>query len=179
MQKSDLMGFRKLMTLNDGTALVNDDAISRLVEMGFFKAPASTKYHGVMEGGLYLHSRSVTNALLFMTDKLQLEWQLPRLPYIVGMFHDLCKADQYRYSSSIDNYEYRTDTLFKGHGEKSVMLLSQFYTLTEEEIACICYHMGAFTDKEEWSAYTRAVSRYPNVLYTHTADMVATHIFGK
>ena len=70
------------------------------------------------------------------------------------------------------------DTLLKGHGDKSVMLLSQFYTLTDEKIMCIRYHMGAFTDKSEWNDYTRAVSQYPNVLWTHQADMLASHVAG-
>lgn len=56
------------------------------------------------------------------------------------------------------------------------MTIEQFFTLTEEEIMCIRYHMGAFTDKEEWSDYTRAIHKYPNVLWTHQADMIATHI---
>lgn len=80
------------------------------------------------------------------------------------------------------NYEHHgmliPDTLLKGHGDKSVMLLSQFYTLTDEEIMCIRYHMGAFTDKSEWNDYTRAVSQYPNVLWTHQADMLASHVAG-
>lgn len=48
--------------------------------------------------------------------------------------------------------------------------------LTMEEILCIRYDMGAFVDKSEWNDYTRAVHLYPNVLWTHTADMVAAHI---
>ena len=80
------------------------------------------------------------------------------------------------YAESV--WEYNPDTLLKGHGDKSVMLLSQFYTLTDEEIMCIRYHMGAFTDKSEWNDYTRAVSQYPNVLWTHQADMLATHVAG-
>lgn len=75
-------------------------------------------------------------------------------------------------------WEYNPDTLLKGHGDKSVMLLSQFYTLTDEEIMCIRYHMGAFTDKDEWNDYTRAVRNYPNVLWTHQADMLASHVAG-
>lgn len=75
-------------------------------------------------------------------------------------------------------WEYNPHTLLKGHGEKSVMLLSQFYRLTEEEIACIRYHMGAFTPKEEWNDYTGAVHAYPNVLWTHHADMLASHVAG-
>ena len=51
-------------------------------------------------------------------------------------------------------------------------------TLTEEEIMCIRYHMGAFTDKEEWRDYTNAVKNFPNVLWTHQADMLASHVSG-
>lgn len=49
-------------------------------------------------------------------------------------------------------------------------------TLTEEEICCIRYHMGIFTKDYEWNDYTRAVRKYPNVLWTHQADMLATHV---
>lgn len=50
--------------------------------------------------------------------------------------------------------------------------------LTEEEIMCIRYHMGAFCDKSEWNDYTRAVHKYTNVLWTHQADMLASHVEG-
>lgn len=50
--------------------------------------------------------------------------------------------------------------------------------LTVEEIMCIRYHMGAFCDKSEWNDYTRAVHKYTNVLWTHQADMLASHVEG-
>ena len=73
-------------------------------------------------------------------------------------------------------WEYEPDTLLKGHGDKSVMLLSQYLQLTMEEILCIRYHMGAFVDQKEWNDHTRAIHECPNVLWTHTADMIAAHI---
>ena len=68
------------------------------------------------------------------------------------MFHDLCKIDQYRperQGVTLDGtiiedslrWEYNSDTLLKGHGDKSVMLLSQFYALTEEEIMLSLIHI--------------------------------------
>ena len=51
-------------------------------------------------------------------------------------------------------------------------------TLTEEESMCILYHMGAFTDREQWRSFTDAVHRFPNVLWTHQADMIASHVVG-
>lgn len=180
--KSEVTDFLNFMKLPDGTPLVSDDMMEYLMAYGFFTAPASTKYHGNYEGGLLEHSYMVTKYLLTLTQDNHLIWRKSRSPYIVGMFHDLCKIDQYRVTSNPNDpdvrYDYNPDTLLKGHGDKSVMLLSQFYTLTEEEIMCIRYHMGAFTDKSEWNDYTRAVHQYPNVLWTHQADMLASHVAG-
>lgn len=183
--ESKVTDFLNLMKLPDGTSIVSDDMVDYLRTYGFFAAPASTKYHGNYEGGLFEHSYAVTKFLLTLTKDNHLRWCKARSPYIVGMFHDLCKIDQYRIDNSLPymvgeptRYEYNTNTLLKGHGEKSVMLLSQFYRLTEEEICCIRYHMGAFTPKEEWNDYTGAIHAYPNVLWTHHADMLASHVAG-
>lgn len=187
--KSEVTDFLNFMKLPDGTSVVSDDMMEYLTAYGFFTAPASTKYHGNYEGGLLEHSYMVTTFLLTLTQDNHLIWRKARSPFIVGMFHDLCKIDQYRHPASdlvVDGmllpdpskWEYNPDTLLKGHGDKSVMLLSQFYTLTDEEIMCIRYHMGAFTDKSEWNDYTRAVRQYPNVLWTHQADMLASHVAG-
>ena len=174
--------FTDFMQLPDGTPLVSPEMLQILTRKGFFHAPASTKYHGNYPGGLFAHSFAVAKSLVTFTDNNNLHWEKPRSPYIVGMFHDLCKIDQYRLLSHSQDpdvrYDYNPDTLLKGHGDKSVMLLSQFYTLTEEEIMCIRYHMGAYTEKEEWPYYGRAVEQYPNVLWTHTADMFASHVAG-
>lgn len=184
ISKSELIDFCNLMKLPDGTPLLPIDMLDWLVNKGFFVVPASTKYHGAHEGGLYQHSASVMKFLVQLTKDNGLHWQDERSPYIVGMFHDLCKIDQYKatdYTVVPKNpilYQYNTDALLKGHGEKSVMLLSQFYRLTEEEICCIRYHMGAFTPKEEWNDYTGAIHAYPNVLWTHHADMLASHVAG-
>lgn len=168
---------------------IPDEMSYALIDMGFFTAPASTKFHGNYEGGLFDHSFAVAKFLVELSEKNDLRWERGISPYIVGMFHDICKTDNYchpeigvmldgavMYDSKV--WEHNPDTLFKGHGDKSVMLLSQFYTLTMEEILCIRYHMGAFTDREEWSDYTRAVKTCPNVLWTHHADMLASHVIG-
>ena len=166
-----------------------------LVNNGFFEAPASTKYHGAYPGGLYRHSACVADWLQDITDKMGYEWQRPESPFIVGMFHDLCKIDQYRrgqaqasasfgghdvavYGAQAPAYEYNDKQLLAGHGAKSVMLLSQFMTLTEEEILAIRYHMGAY-EKDDWTGFDLAIRKYPAVLWTHTADMLASKVDGE
>lgn len=187
--RNSVPDFVDFMASSGDEDLVSPDMLKYLSLNHFFTAPASTKYHGNYEGGLFDHSFAVAKFLVRLTEDNHLTWKNPRSPYIVGMFHDLCKIDQYRHPASclitdgvtvMDSFkwEYNPDTLLKGHGDKSVMLLSQFYTLTDEEIMCIRYHMGAFTDKDEWNDYTRAVRNYPNVLWTHQADMLASHVAG-
>ena len=155
---------------------IPNEITSYLSEHGFFTAPASTKYHGSYEGGLFDHSFEVEQTLCELTKANGLVWERPESPLIVGMFHDLCKMDNY--VAEMDGWTYNNEALLKGHGDKSVMKLASLMKLTEEEVACIRYHMGAFTEKEEWRDYTRAVHVYPNVLWTHHADMIASHVKG-
>ena len=155
-----------------------------LTKNAFLDAPASTKYHGSYPGGWFDHSLCVMQQLVLMTERNGLTWARPESPYIVGFFHDLCKLDQYQQiredASGNPVYAWRDNTLYRGHGDKSVLVLASLgASLTAEEVACIRYHMGAFTDKEQWDDYTRAVEQFPNVLWTHTADMIASHVYMK
>lgn len=151
--------------------------IRKLVDLGFLKAPAAAKHHSNYEGGLYDHSIAVTRKLVEMTNLLHLKWSRPESPYIVGMLHDLCKCDEYRWDRENKCYQFVENTALKGHGDKSVLIISTFFKLTEEEMMCIRYHMGAFKT-EDWSQYSAACHKYPNVLFTHTADMFASQVEG-
>ena len=170
--------------------LSNQDFLNFLHDEGFFDAPASTKYHGVYDGGLFDHSGTVYVELKNLTEKLGLEWKRPESVFIVGMFHDLCKHDQYvkvpgtlvdlgdgaQITGPIgSHYEYNKKTLLKGHGSKSVIVLSRFLILTEEEQLCIRYHMGPY-ETEEWAEFDAAIRKYPNVFYTNAADMIASKV---
>ena len=170
-----------------GFGVLDSDDLDKI---GFFDAPASTKYHGAYDGGLFDHSLFVYMRLKHLTEKNDLLWQRPQSPFIIGMFHDLCKCDQYikkpgllnedtliQGNSLLFHYEYNTNTVLKGHGAKSIIRLSQLTTLTEEEALCIRYHMGPY-EKEEWAEYDAAIKRYQNVLWTHHADMLASKVDG-
>lgn len=142
---------------------------------GFFTAPASKKYHGNYEGGLFDHSLVVAESLVKFTEQNDLRWMDKRSPYIVGMFHDLCKMDLYLHNEK--GYEYSSQTILTGHGEKSIMILSTMMQLTMEEVLCIRYHMGSY-NTDEWNEYDKAIKSFPNVLWTHHADMYASKIIG-
>lgn len=164
-----------------------------LIENGFFTQAASTKYHGAYEGGLFDHSYEVTQVLLDMTQRLNLQWTRPESPYIIGMFHDLCKVDNYITITDEPgeimmgtgdvkgreiHFEYNQDCILKGHADKSIMLLSQFINLTEEELLCIRFHMGAYEGQDQWDNYDKAIRKYETVLFTHTADMYTSKVKG-
>lgn len=149
----------------------------KLDELNFFDAPASTKYHGNYVGGLFDHSYEVTVALLKLTKQLNLHWERKESPYIVGMFHDLCKCDQYtQYTDG--TFGYRNNLILTGHGEKSVIIAQNIMSLTEEEMLCIRWHMGAYEGEKVWNNLGAAIEVRPNVLYTHTADMIASRVRG-
>ena len=168
--------FKELM--GGGFSSVQCECLAdQLDEMGFFNAPASAGHHGAYEGGLFDHSAEVTEQLLYLTRHLELKWGREKSPYIVGMFHDLCKVDQYRQKED-GGFEYRKDLILPGRGDKSVIIAQTLQELTIEETLCIRWHMGAYEGKEIWNALGEAIRTYPNILYTHTADMLASHVEG-
>ena len=170
-----------------------------LEQHGFYEAPASKEHHGAYRGALFDHSLQVTYELQHLTDKLGLKWERPESPVYIGMLHDLCKIDAYIFVQDQDmvetqnlrgenqmvpiaagpeRIEWNRKQAIDGHGKKSCILALQHMDLTDEEVMCIRYHMGAFEGEKAWSKYSDAVAKYPNVLYTHTADMIASQIKG-
>jgi hypothetical protein len=95
------------------------------------------------------------------------------------MFHDLCKLDDYviKYEDSGKFWEYNKEKLLPGHGDKSIIMLSNFIALTEEEMLCIRFHMGAY-NTDDWEYYDKAIRKYETVLWTHTADMYASKVLN-
>lgn len=160
---------------------IPDKASNYMIDNGFFRQSTSTKHHSCHAGGLADHSHEVTKYLLEYTEKMGLKWQNPRSPYVIGYLHDICKIDMYNkvVNEGMTSYEYNKQQLLTGHGNKSAILAAMLIPdLTDEEMYCIRWHMGAFDEKSNWNAYGRAVELYPNVLYTHMADMAATRIKG-
>ena len=181
--------FLDFMKVN-GKPIVSAEMMDWLIGQGFFVKPAAIKHHGNHTGGLFEHSFMTAQVLVEMTEKFDIPWTRPESPYIVGMLHDVCKLDDYidKNASGIvvmgsgspisknPEWTYNPEPLFKGHGDKSVMMLSQVMTLTEEEMLCIRFHMGAYEGQESWDAFDRAIRKYQSVLFTHTADMYASKV---
>jgi 23S rRNA maturation-related 3'-5' exoribonuclease YhaM len=156
--------------------LIDEKLYNYLICSDFLLCPASTKYHGNYEGGLFDHCYAFFRALEKLTNWYGLEWQEGTLIGNIAFGHDVCKLDSY-VSTEDGKYKHNENSCLHGHGEKSVILLQQVLVLTEEEIYCILYHMGAY-ETNNWNAYDKAIRKYGNVLFTHTADMIASKIEG-
>ena len=156
--------------------IFTDEQVEKLIKMGYFMVPASRTHHGAEEGGLYLHSKMIYMQLEEYTQKLYLSWKDGRSPIVIGFLHDLCKADDYVLEDG--KYVWNKESLLTGHGDKSaIMALQLFPDLTDEEVMCIRYHMGAYEGQEKWKTLENAIKSYPNILWVHQADMVASQVW--
>ena len=164
--------FKSLMPAPYNTGL-----LQQLQNDGFFTAPASASHHGNYEGGLFDHSFAVASKLVYYTRNLDLYWKRLASPCIVGMLHDYCKTKLYTKQED-GTFIHTGNAILPGHGDASVILIQQFLDLTPEEIYCIRWHMGPFEGEKYWKGYSAACCAYPNVLYTHTADMYVSQCMG-
>nr|DAP97485.1 MAG TPA: putative HD superfamily hydrolase [Caudoviricetes sp.] len=155
----------------------NTGILQQLEKDGFFTAPAAASHHGNYEGGLFDHSFAVACQLVDYTQSLGLHWERKESPYIVGMLHDYCKTKLYTKQED-GTFTHTENVILPGHGSASVALIQQFLQLTFEELMCIRWHMGAFEGEKYWKGYSAACCAYPNVLYTHTADMYVSQCMG-
>ena len=156
-----------------------DKLIEFLKDSDFFEAPASTRYHGSKEGGLLEHSMKVYEILKTKTEDND-------SVKIVALLHDICKVNFYKtdYRNAKVNgvweqvpYYTVDDTIPYGHGEKSVMMISEFIKLTPEEKYAIRWHMGFTEPKELYGTISIAYKKYPLALLTHEADLEATYFY--
>ena len=109
------------------------------------------------------------------------------LAELIGLLHDICKANFYKVDyrnakNSLGVWEkvpYYTidDTIPYGHGEKSVMMISEYIKLTVEEKYCIRWHMGFTEPKELYNTLGQAYKKYPLALLTHEADLETTYFY--
>ncbi|WP_417026025.1 hydrolase [Candidatus Allofournierella excrementavium] len=166
-----------------------DKLLEWLSTTDFFKAPASTRFHGACEEGLVMHSLNVYHALM---DRFFEEGDNPESMAICGLLHDLCKANYYKTGSRNVKNEatgqwekvpiFMVEDQFPyGHGEKSVYLIERFIRLKPAEAVAIRWHMGGFDDAARGGcrAISEAYDAYPLAVKLHLADLTATYLMEK
>ena len=177
-----------------------ENVLSQLDQRGFYKAPASTRFHLACKGGLLQHSLNVYDAAIMLHGQViqrepHLEALLPLDSIaITTLLHDTCKSDIYQVAmlsrKNVDGFWEKypgytvdyTAGLPLGHGEKSVvMLLSWGLELKPEEMMAIRWHMTAWTlpfqSPEHKESLNAAKKLSPLVSLVQLADGVASGLF--
>lgn len=156
--------------------------IDYLETYNFFEAPASSKYHLNVSGGLAEHSFNVFRIFhnLCYTYSYNTKNISEESITISSLLHDLCKVHLYILKNGI--YEYNENCPV-GHSTLTLSILNNIqYPLTEQEQNLIKYHMGVYSTtefnikKSEYTIqnWTDAISVDPYVYLFHTADMIAS-----
>lgn len=165
-----------------------EDLINFIEKTDFFTAPASTRFHGDYEGGLLEHSMKVYEILKHKAENnvMKMEWQDDTI-IIAALLHDICKVNFYKVDyrnaknakGEWEKVPYYTvdDTIPYGHGEKSVMMLTEYIKLTPEEKYAIRWHMGFSEPKEVYTTLGAAFKRYPLALLLNEADLESTYFY--
>lgn len=166
----------------------HENLVSWLESSDFFTAPASTRFHGSHEGGLLEHSLNVYRCLRkeITQEGLEDAYTCETIA-LVALFHDVCKANFYKKGTRNVKVDgewtvkevYEIDEKFPcGHGEKSVIILQNFISLTAEEILAIRAHMGGFDASVKGGEHFigRIFERSKLALLLHIADMKATYM---
>ena len=165
-----------------------DDLIEFIKKTDFFTAPASTRFHGSYEKGLLEHSMKVYEILKqkVKTSIIPIDVTEDSI-IIIGLLHDICKANFYKVDyrnakNALGVWEkvpYYTidDTIPYGHGEKSVMMITEYIKLKPEEKYAIRWHMGYTEPKELYNTIGAAYKKYPIALLMHEADLESTYFY--
>ena len=166
-----------------------EEVIQFLEKSDFYKAPASTRFHGSFEGGLLEHSMKVYEILKHKVKNTVLDINVSDdTLIIIALLHDICKVNFYKVDyrnaknerGEWEKVPYYTvdDTIPYGHGEKSVMMITEYMKLTVEEKYCIRWHMGFTEPKEAYNTLGQAFKKFPLALILHEADLEATYFYN-
>lgn len=164
-----------------------DKVIEFLESSDFFTAPASTKYHSSYAGGLADHSLNVYKIFEHKNRIYKLNLETPTI-IICGLLHDICKVNFYKKGSrNVKEYGQWIakeiweveDTNPLGHGEKSVIILQQWITLTQFELMAIRWHMGLSEGKDSSLSLHAAWDVMPGIILLHTADVESSYLIEK
>ena len=164
-----------------------ENVLNFLEKSDFYTAPASTRFHGAYPSGLLEHSMKVYE--IFKEKIKNSGLNTPEDTIIItALLHDICKTNFYKTDyrnaknarGEWEKAPYYTvdDTIPYGHGEKSVMMLTEYIKLTNEEKYAIRWHMGFTEPKELYTTIGEAYKKYPIALLLNEADLEATYFYN-
>lgn len=163
-----------------------EEFIEEMEANGFFEAPCSGGNHLCKVGGLAEHSLNVYKTAVKVAEALNYDDTADSIA-IVALLHDYGKTGDYGKALYVDNvlksgkvstakpYKRNTDILEKNHAVKSVVMISRWFDLTEEEEFAILHHDGMYerANIEAWQSPT------PLLMILHYADLWSARVIEK
>lgn len=167
-----------------------EDLIEALRDMGFYEAPASTQFHGAYAGALSEHSKNVLDcarslAIAWLGKKW---WTTNRNSVVIcALLHDVGKCGQFGKALYVPNilksgeqsdkkpYEQNKDLMTLQHEVVSVIEVTKFIDLTEDEQRAIAWHNGLYGCFK----YDIQGKETPLYMIIHFADMWASRVVEK
>lgn len=174
--------------------------LRHLENSDFFVAPASTRFHGSVKGGLCQHILNVYDNLKYLntiTPCIISEESIK----IVSLFHDIAKMNYYeiyyknqkvyseegtkvdeggRYDwKQVAEYKIRDISnrfLYCNHEVTSEFIARQYIPLSVEESIAILHHHGGTGEDSVKDTVSAIYNRYPLAVLLHTADLIASYI---
>lgn len=144
-------------TLRDDIDLL----VGNLDRMGFFNAPCSTCHHLAEYGGLLEHSLNVCEIAQEVASSIG--YTNIDSVIVASLLHDVGKCGDYGKQNYVENYlktrdkegnpkrsetkpfVTNKDLLYLPHEVRSIAIVRQWFSLTEEEEHAIYYHNGKYT----------------------------------
>lgn len=152
----------------------------------FYKAPASTRFHGAVEHGLIQHHLDVYNKIINLQSLTEFETVDLAEATLVALCHDWCKIGIYEpYMKNVKNkdtgkwesvpgFEYKDPVYPFGHGVTSMFYAQRFFKVSVEMGLAIRHHMGKWhTPDNEDSELATANNNFPLVLMLQFADQLS------
>ena len=160
-----------------------DNLIVALEEGGFYTSPASSGNHLAKDGGLLEHSLNVLNVALEFGKTELVDGNVSEKDLIIAcLLHDVGKMGAFgkpNYEENIlksgsrsTSKPFTTTGLSLQHQDISLMTVSKYIDLTEEQAKAIKYHNGLYTsDGRDIKG-----KETPLYLMVHFADMWASRV---
>ena len=168
----------------------------------FWNAPASTRFHGNVKGGLALHTyKVIEQSLIFAKPVLENFCQSQNSKdydiscydiFIAALSHDFCKTDfygvEYRNTKDINGnwikqpfYKTKNENRNLGHGNESVLMLLKIipgFINKRYVLEAISRHMG-FSDLSDSESFNYSnFLQNPLVILLQLADQTAAQWFN-
>lgn len=181
-----IMSYHAPVVLNEVSNAPFQRILDWLRSTDFYTAPASTKYHDAVPGGLLVHALKVYNNMVELHSLSKFKSVDIAEATIAALAHDWCKIGYYEsYQKNVKNEatgQWEKETAYRvnqkgiplGHGAASLFIAMRMFNLSVDQALAIRHHMGVWNVADvEKSELQKANAEHPMVYLIQFADQLA------